>query len=76
MTTDDYEVTIREFADRSTLRLLESPENVAGLIRLLARDLADALDFSRAQRQNRSFVLDDLRKQEVDVLYRVPFADT
>jgi len=67
------EPPIREFADRGTLWLLESPENLRGLLRLVAADLADRLDFSRATRINRSFVPDDLHKQEADLLYRVPF---
>ncbi len=69
------EPPVREFADRGTLWLLESPENVRGLLALVARDLADRLDFSRAERINRSFVPDDLHKQEADLLYRVPFRE-
>ncbi len=70
---DGMEPPIREFADRGTLWLLELPENLHALVRLMAADLADHLDFSRAQRENRSFIPDDLHKQEADLLYRVPF---
>ena len=64
METSAEERIIREFPDRGTLWLLESPENLRELIRLLAQELANRLDFSRAKRLNRSFVPDDLHKRE------------
>jgi len=64
---------IREFPDRGTLWLLESPENLREFIRLLGHELADRLDFVRAERINRSLVPADLHKQEADLIYRVPF---
>ena len=67
------EPPIREFADRGTLWLLELPENLRDLLRLVSAEVADRLDFTRAERINRSFVPDDLRKQEADLLYRVPY---
>lgn len=57
------------------MRLLELPENVRGLLTPVARDIAERLDFSRATRVNRSFVPDDLHKQEAELLYRVPFRE-
>ncbi len=36
---------------------------------------ADRLDFGRAVRLNRSFVPDDLHKQEADILFSVPFRE-
>lgn len=68
------EPPIREFADRGVLWLLESKENLRSLVRMLAADIADTLDFSQAERDNRSFIPDDLHKQEADLLYRVPLA--
>ena len=70
---DQSDPPFREFADRGTLWLLEAPENLRDLLRLAAAELADRLDFSRAERINRSFIPDDLRKQEADLLFRVPF---
>ncbi|MCX6360992.1 MAG: Rpn family recombination-promoting nuclease/putative transposase, partial [Armatimonadetes bacterium] len=69
--TDDP--PIREFADRGTLWLLESTSNLRDLVAMAAREVADSLDFERAERVNRSFVPADLHKQEADLLYRVPF---
>ena len=64
---------IREFPDRGSLWLFETPENVRELIRLLAGELADRLDFAHAERLNRSLVPADLHKLEADIIYRVPF---
>ncbi|HLF19447.1 MAG TPA: Rpn family recombination-promoting nuclease/putative transposase [Bacteroidota bacterium] len=64
---------VREFPDRGTKWLLESPEHVAGLLQILTPELASRLDFSRLQPQNVSFILDSLRKQESDLLFLVPF---
>jgi putative YhgA-like transposase len=66
---------IREFDDRSSLWLFEDPRNLHDLIRLLDPALADRLDFTRAERQNRSFIDPDLREKESDLLYSVPFRD-
>ena len=73
MMPEESEPPVREFADRGTLWLLDLPQNLRGLLKLLAADLVDKLDFSRAERQNRSFIPDDLQKQEADILYMVPF---
>ena len=73
MTTDTR--IIREFADRGTLWLLESPESVRQLLRLLNGELADRLDFTQAERINRSLIPEDLQKLEADLIYRVPFRE-
>ncbi len=64
---------IREFSDRGTKWLLEFGENVEGLLQIVASDLADQLDFSQIQQVNQSFIPDNLRKQESDVIYLIPF---
>ncbi len=46
---------IREFDDRSTLWLLEDPQQLHGLLQILDPDLADRLDFALA-RFSRSFI--------------------
>jgi hypothetical protein len=66
---------IREFADRGAIWLLESAANLRDFVGILAADLAGRLDFGRLERINRSFVPDDLRKQETDLLHRVPYLD-
>ena len=64
---------INEFPDRGTKWLLEFGENVKGLLQLVAADLVDQLDFSQLQQVNQSFIPDNLRKQESDIVYLVPF---
>jgi predicted transposase YdaD len=71
----DAEPPIREFADRGVLWLLESPRNLEDLVRIVAERVAVRLDFARAEREERTFVPDSLRKQEGDVLFRVPFRE-
>jgi hypothetical protein len=64
---------IREFNDRGTLWLLEDPVHVRGVLQILEPDLAERLDFDRAERVNRSFIPADLQKRESDLIFRVPF---
>lgn len=70
-----YVPLIREFDDRSTLWLLEDPQQLYGLVQILDAALAERLDFARARRINRSFVPADLQKQESDLVYAVPTRD-
>src|SRR5256886_13948919 len=46
---------------------------LGALLRLLEPELADRLDFARAQRANRSLIPAALQKQESDLIFRVPF---
>lgn len=64
---------VREFYDRGALWLFEDPQSLRGLLQILEPALAEALDFARARRENRSFVPADLRKQESDLVFLVPF---
>src|SRR5690242_9632259 len=64
---------VREFNDRGTLWLLEDPEFLRDLVRLLDSSLASELDFTRAERVNRSFIPADLQKQESDLIFKIPY---
>src|SRR5882762_9025508 len=64
---------IREFNDRGTLWLLEDPSSLQEFLRILDASLAEELDFTQAQRINRSFIAADLQKLESDLIYRVPY---
>ena len=66
---------VREFADRGTKWLLESPENVLGLLQILDVNLSNKIDFSRLHDEKKSFILDDLRQQESDLVFTAPFLD-
>ena len=64
---------VREFADRGTKWLLESPDNVFGLLQILDFNLSKQIDFSRLHDEKKIFILDDLRKQESDLVFTAPF---
>lgn len=68
-----FDFPIEHFADRSTRWLLEDKENIRGLLEIIAEHLAIQFDFSQLIHINESFVPDNLRDQESDVLYSVPF---
>lgn len=55
--------------------MLSRPENLRGLLQILAPDLAAAVDCARAQTVPTTFIPDDLRKQESDVIHLVPYRD-
>jgi predicted transposase YdaD len=64
---------VQEFNDRATLWLLEDPHNLRDLLRIHSPPLVEHLDFDRAERVNRSFIPEDLQKEESDLLFRIPF---
>jgi len=66
---------VREFPDRGTKWLLESPENTNCLLRIVETDLADCIDASRLHYIPTTFIPDNLRKQEADVVFTAPFLD-
>ncbi|MBM3238686.1 hypothetical protein FJZ31_20525 [Candidatus Poribacteria bacterium] len=66
---------VREFADRGTKWLLESPENVLGLLQILDFNLSTKIDFSRLHDEKKTFILDNLRQQESDLVVTAPFWD-
>ena len=66
---------VREFADRGTKWLLEASENVSGLIQILDFSLSTKIDFSRLHDEKKTFILDNLRKQESDLVFTVPFLE-
>ena len=68
-----YTGPIHQFSDHSIRLLLQQPANVQGLIDIVARHLSERLDFNRLVHVNRSFIWEDLREQEADLVYRLPF---
>jgi len=66
---------VREFPDRGTKWLLESPENTNCLLRIVDIELAECIDFKRLQHIPTTFIPDNLRKQEADVIFLAPFKD-
>jgi hypothetical protein len=63
---------IREFYDRGALWLFVDPQNLRDFLGLLVPELVERLGFSRARRENRSFIPADLQEQESDLIVSVP----
>jgi len=66
---------IREFPDRSIQWLLETPDNVRGILMIIASELAEKIDYSQLKRINKTFISDDLQKHEADMIFTAPFSD-
>ncbi|MDE0301538.1 MAG: Rpn family recombination-promoting nuclease/putative transposase [Candidatus Poribacteria bacterium] len=68
-----FDIQIEQFPDRSARWLFEDKENVRGLLEIVATELVERVDFSQIAQINRSFVPDNLREQESDMVFNVPF---
>jgi len=66
---------VLQFWDRSIRKLLQRPDRVRELVRLVAPELVDGLDFSRMERVERTFILEDYREREADLVFLVPFLE-
>ena len=75
MTEEITLLPVREFPDRGTKWLLETSENTNCLLRIVDIDLAECIDASRLQHIPTTFIPDNLREQEADVVFTAPFLD-
>jgi hypothetical protein len=66
---------IHEFPDRAIRWLLETPDNVKGLLLAVVADLAKNIDYIHLQRLDRTFISDNFRKREADLVFTAPFID-
>ena len=64
---------VREFDDRAVKYLMEAPENLRGIFRVLDEPLGDRLDFTRMEPMPTSLIPANLRARNADLLVRVPF---
>jgi hypothetical protein len=62
----------RDFPDRVLRDALVRPNNLRALLRRTHPGLADRLDYPRMEVVGRSYLLDDWRRREADVLVRLP----
>jgi hypothetical protein len=62
----------RDFPDRVLRDALVRPDNLRALLRRTHPQLADRLDYARLEVVRRSYLLDDWRQREADVLVRLP----
>ena len=67
-----FDIQIEHFPDRSARWLLQDRENVRGLLEIVAAELVELIDFSQLAQINRSFIPDNLREQESDLVFSVP----
>ena len=70
-----FDIPIEHFPDRSARWLLQYKENIQGLLEIVASELVHLIDFDRLSLLNRSFVAENLKAKEADILYTVPFRD-
>jgi hypothetical protein len=75
MYKEEIKQIIYEFPDRAIRWLLETPDNVKGLLLAAVDDLAKHIDYSRLQRLDRTFISDNFRKREADLVFTAPFID-
>ena len=66
---------VEQFPDRSAKWLLENTENLRGLLEIIASDIVECLDFSKVEIKRTTFIPDNLREQEADLVYLLPFRD-
>lgn len=67
------EPPLHDFPDRAFRQLLSDPGNLRDLVAALLPDVAARLDFSRLEILPRTFLLDDWRHREADLLIRLPW---
>ena len=67
-----FDIRVEHFPDRSARWLFQDKENVQGLLEIVADELVELIDFSQLAQINRSFIPDNLREQESDLVFSVP----
>lgn len=67
-----FEFPIVHFHDRIIRWLLEEREFVRGLIDLIDSSIVTHLEFHKLKHVNRSYIPDNLREQESDIVFTVP----
>jgi hypothetical protein len=65
--------SLHDFPDRAIRKLLEDPANLRELIATVLPALVDRFDFTQVEMPPRTFLLDDWRRRESDMLFRLPF---
>ena len=71
-TINFFDIRVEHFPDRSARWLFQDTENVRGLLEIVAAELVELIDFSQLAQINRSFIPDNLREQESDLVFSVP----
>ena len=64
-----------DFVDRVIRTALHQGDNLRALVRAVAPEVADHLDYSQLETVPAKYLLDDWRQRESDVLIRLPYRD-
>jgi hypothetical protein len=67
------EAYLRDFPDRAIRQLLSHPAHLRELIAQVAPELVDGFDFDHVEQVPRDFLMEDWRKRESDLLFRIPY---
>jgi hypothetical protein len=67
------EFRLHDFPDRAIRRLLEHPHNLREVVAEVLPDIADRFDFDHVEPVRRDFLMEDWRRRESDLLFRLPF---
>ena len=67
-----FDIRIEHFPDRSARWLFQDKENIRGLLEIVAGELVELIDFTQLSQINRSFIPDNLREQESDLVFSGP----
>jgi hypothetical protein len=67
------EYSLHDFPDRAIRHLLENRDNLRELIAEILPHLVDRFDFDRLEPVSREFLMDDWRRRQSDLLFRLPF---
>ena len=72
--SDEFEYP-RDFADHISRESLKNLENLRDLVSAALPEIAGGFVFERAELLDREFSLEDWRRRESDLLFRIPFRD-
>ena len=65
----------RQFPDRLFREVLVHPRNLEALLRETHPDIAERLDYTRVEEEKTTYIVDDWRERDLDLLLRVPYRD-
>ena len=70
---DFFNIPVSQASDRNAKLLFSDPENVRGLLQIVANELVDNIDFSHITPIKQSHLAESLRVVESDIVLQVPF---
>ncbi len=70
---DFFNISVSQASDRNAKLLFSDPENVRGLLQIVADELVENIDFNRIKPIKQSHLAETLREVESDIVLQVPF---